>query len=224
MIVSHRWKFIFVKTRKTAGSSIERFLLPHLGPDDVVRGIATRNEAGRFNPLPELASHPDRANARLTLEQLARRRRFYQHMPAWRLRNRVGPDIWDEYTTFCFERNPWDKLVSFYYWRNQDPDARPPFEQWVRATPNLRGWDQYAIDDRVAVDVVGRYETIEDDLAAVLDRIGLDAPIDLPHEKSGYRPSDRAEEVAFSPALDEWVAEHFAPEIELMGYERPTRR
>ena len=72
--------------------------------------------------------------------------------------------------------------------------------------------------------MVGRYETLEDDLAAVLDRIGLDVPIDLPHDKSGYRPTERSEEVAYSPALDEWVAEHFAPEIELMGYERPTRR
>ncbi len=224
MIVSHRWKFIFVKTRKTAGSSIERFLLPHLGPDDVVRGVEARNADGRFNPLPELASHPDRANARLTLEQCARGVRYYQHMPAWRLRNRVGTTLWDEYTTFCFERNPWDKLVSFYYWRNKDPEHRPPFEQWVRSTPNLRAWDQYAIDDRVAVDEVGRYETLEVDLAAILGRIGLDVPIDLPHEKSGFRPGDRSEEVEFSPALDEWVAGHFAREIELMGYERPTRR
>ena len=224
MIVSHRWKFIFVKTRKTAGSSIERFLLPHLGPDDVVRGIDSRNADGRFNPLPELASHPDRANARLTVEQLARGVRFYQHMPAWRLRNRVGAATWDEYTTFCFERNPWDKLVSFYYWRTQDVADPPPFDEWVHTTPGLSAWDQYAIDDQVAVDQVGRYETLEADLAAVLDRIGLDVPIELPREKSGFRPGDRAEEVAFSPGLDEWVAEHFAREIALMGYERPTRR
>src|SRR6185312_10850295 len=69
VIVSHEWKFIFVKTRKTAGSSIERFLLPHLGADDVIRSFEARNARGRFNPRPELAAHHDRANVRLTLEQ-----------------------------------------------------------------------------------------------------------------------------------------------------------
>jgi hypothetical protein len=224
VIVSHRWKFIFVKTRKTAGSSIERFLLPHLGPDDVVRSFEARNAAGRFNPLPELAAHHDRANARLTIEQWLRRERFYTHMPAWRLRNRVGASTWDSYTTFCFERDPWDKLVSFYYWRTRDQAERPDFETWVRSTPGLRAWPQYTIDDRVVVDVVGRYERLEDDLAAVLDRIGLDVAVDLPRDKSGYRPSAADPGAAFSPALDAWVAEQFAPEIELMGYERPIRR
>jgi hypothetical protein len=53
-------------------------------------------------------------------------------------------------------------------------------------------------DDQVAVDVVGRYETLEDDLAAVLDRIGLDVPIDLPAKKSGYRRATGPRRVAFS--------------------------
>ncbi|MGZ4693579.1 MAG: hypothetical protein ACXWA3_08120 [Acidimicrobiales bacterium] len=222
MIVSHRWKFIFVKTRKTAGSSIERFLLPHLGPDDVIRSFEFRNAKGRFNPLPELVAHPDKANARLTVEQWARRERYYTHMPAWRLRNRVGPKVWDGYTTFCFERNPWDKLVSFYHWRTRDQADAPAFEPWVRSTPGLSAWSQYTIDGSVAVDVVGRYEHLQDDLATVLDRIGLDVPVELPHDKSGFRPDE--EESLFSPALDDWVARHFAPEIELMGYERPIRR
>ena len=222
MIVSHEWKFIFVKTRKTAGSSIERFLLPHLGADDVIRSFEARNARGRFNPRPELAAHHDRANVRLTLEQWVRAERYYTHMPAWRLRNRVGPAVWDSYTTFCFERNPWDKLVSFYHWRTRDQADRPDFETWVRSTPGLSAWTQYTIDDAVAVDVVGRYESLQDDLAAVLERIGLDVAIDLPRDKSGHRPAQ--DEVAFSPALDAWVAEHFAREIELMGYERPIRR
>jgi hypothetical protein len=36
MIVSHRHRFVFVTTRKTAGSSIEAALSPLAGPDAVV--------------------------------------------------------------------------------------------------------------------------------------------------------------------------------------------
>jgi hypothetical protein len=220
--VSHEHRFIFVKTRKTAGSSIERFLLPHLGPQDSIRSFARRNDGGRFNPLPEMRSHPDPSNIRLTVEQFARGERFVTHMPAWRLRNRVGRSVWDDYTTFCFERDPWDKLVSFYYWRTAGQTDPPPFDEWVRTTPGLSAWDKYTIDDQVAVDVVGRYEHLEADLAAVLDRIGLDIPIDLPRDKGGVRPVEDG--VTYTPELDTWVAEHFHREIELMGYEVPTRR
>ena len=38
MIVSHKHKFIFFKTRKTAGSSIQVALANHCGPDDIITG------------------------------------------------------------------------------------------------------------------------------------------------------------------------------------------
>jgi len=36
VIASHRHRFVFVKTRKTAGTSLEIALSRHCGPDDVV--------------------------------------------------------------------------------------------------------------------------------------------------------------------------------------------
>ena len=38
MIISHKHKFIFFKTRKTAGSSIQVTLAKHCGEDDIITG------------------------------------------------------------------------------------------------------------------------------------------------------------------------------------------
>ena len=38
MIVSHKHKFIFVKTHKTATQTFLKFIKPHLGADDVMAG------------------------------------------------------------------------------------------------------------------------------------------------------------------------------------------
>ena len=224
LIISHRHKCIFVKTRKTAGTSIERFFTTHLGPEDVIRGDEERNYRGRWNPGPELVAGRDPADLKLTIKQWRNGLRYYQHMPAWRIRARVGPAIWDEYFTFCFERDPWDKLVSFYWWRTRARAERPDFDTWVRTTPNLTAWPLYTRGDRLMVDFIGRYENLRDDLALVLDRIGLDAAPDLPFDKAGHRgPADG---VMFSPDLDDWVRHQFRHEIELLGYDPhlPTRR
>src|SRR6266852_6489903 len=57
MIISHKYKLIFIKTVKTAGTSIEVFLSKQCGPMDIVTPIAppveghqSRNYEGFINP------------------------------------------------------------------------------------------------------------------------------------------------------------------------------
>ena len=43
MIVSHKYKFIFIKTRKTAGTSIEYNLSKYLGKEDIITPTSEAN-------------------------------------------------------------------------------------------------------------------------------------------------------------------------------------
>jgi hypothetical protein len=220
MIVSHQHRFVFVKTRKTAGSSIEAALSPIAGPDAVVTPLLEelpdhrpRNWRASFNPVPELLANP-RA-ARWTLKQWRRRMGFYSHLPADRARLRLGRDRWDEYFTFCFERDPWDKVTSMYFWNTRQDPSPPPFEVWVeRRRRELSDWHLYTSRGRIIVDFVGRYERLEADLRAALDQAGVADRIELPRLKSGTRRGA----VTFTPRAREIVLDVFAREFEAFGY------
>ena len=226
MIVSHEHRFVFVKTHKTAGTSIEVLLAEHAGPDAIVTpltpavpGHEPRNFDGRFNPLPQIVRT---RQLRPALWDLRRHVAFENHLDLTRIRERVGRRRLDGYFTFCFERDPWEKVASYWGWKGQH--RHPDFRTFVLEGQLPSDFDAYSVDGEVAVDFVGRYEHLEEDLTSVLRRVGIDAPATLGHEKPGPQPAATLVDELFTPELDERVATVFAREISALGYEDRSRR
>jgi hypothetical protein len=44
-----------------------------------------------------------------------RKQIWYNHMPAAKIRDKIGADIWNSYFKFTVVRNPFDKLISGFY-------------------------------------------------------------------------------------------------------------
>lgn len=228
MIISHRYRFIFVKTVKTAGTSVEWYLNSHLGPDDVatpvyppVEGHVHRNHQGWFNPIPEVLASSPRAAKRAGLDVLTRRR-FYNHLPAYKIRARVGEDLWDDYFTFCVERNPWDKTVSFYSMLRARADGPLEWEDFIAGDDHCRNL-MYYTDPRdpskVIVDKVLRYEELNDELAKVFADLGV--PFDgrlSERAKSEHASGRRPYWEWYNEAQRERIAEVFDDEIAMHGY------
>jgi hypothetical protein len=147
---------------------------------------------------------------------------YYEHMAARRIRELIGQDIWDSYFTFCFERNPWDKVVSYYLWKKHG-QQKPmlPFDEYIARKPHRlpRDSDLYWDDDGVMVDRVFEFRNLSAALAELRERLGLALPEPLPREKTGVAVERRPYVEYYSDRSREAVADLFQREINLMGYE-----
>ncbi|MHA3702236.1 sulfotransferase family 2 domain-containing protein [Jatrophihabitans sp. YIM 134969] len=230
VIVSHRHRFIFLKTRKTAGTSVEIALSEYLGPDDVITAIGAADEALRRErgwPGPQHDRWPLHLYRRPELARLVRTRRparAYNHMPAAEVRRLVGEEVWTSYRKVTTVRNPFDAVVSFYHWRIRKipVDQRPTLSAFLRSDQLerlTRNWSTYTIDDRVVADHVCRYEELDAALAATGTALGLPGRLSLPHAKGQVRPDRRAARELLDDADLAVVRAKFARELETFGYQ-----
>ena len=143
-------------------------------------------------------------------------------MPAVEIRAIVGEDVWSSYYTWCVERNPWDKVISDYYFRFRVPETRPPLRTFIEsglADASVLNLPRYTVGGKVAVDLVARYEDLTSELARVERRLGLPSEaLVLPRAKAHYRTDRRHYSAAYRPAEADLVAQLFAEEIALHRY------
>lgn len=229
MIISHEHKFIFLKTAKTAGTSIEIALSKFCGSDDVITKIARpdqriRSEVGY--PGPQNDDLPLRGYAAADLLWSLRHRRksrYRNHFQSRQIKRCVGEDVWNRYYKFCFERNPWDRVISQFYWLSRGNPTSSISEFIDSDAPRLlkrKGIDVYTIDGQVVVDRVCRYEDVENELERVCsEQLGLPEKLVLPRAKGGYRGDRRPYREVLGDEDREKIARIFADEIELFGYE-----
>jgi hypothetical protein len=224
VIISHAHRFVFVKTRKTAGTSVEVFLERIAGDDAVVTpiwpevdGHVPRNYMRVDNPLRSAIL---RARQRKLTGDTRDHPAYFNHIPARRIRQRLGRRRWNGYFTFAFERNPWDKVVSDYFWRRGNNHDDGTFRDFVLNGKLHSDFDLYSLDgETVGVDFVGRYEHLEDDLRTVLDRLGLGQHATaLTREKGTFRPVDADVDTLYDAEMSGRIESVFGREIRAFGY------
>lgn len=228
MIVSHRYRFIFIKTRKTAGTSVEISLSRYCGPEDILTPLhppedeASRRSVGR-RPQNWSRAFRDWTKRQILRYLLTGKRptAFWNHIPALEIRARIGEDVWQSYFKFCFERDPWDKTISYY--QHKGIQKYHSFDDFIqRGEFGQANWPLYTIDGEIVVDRVCRYENLSQDLGAVADKLGI--PFDgwLPRAKAGYRDPSFVRDQLTKEQI-QLIGARLAEEVRLLGYEAPMR-
>jgi hypothetical protein len=226
MIISHVHKFIFIKTFKTAGTSVEIALSKYCGPDDVITPIIPEDEAkrrelgypGPQNDLIPLSRYTFGDFARAL--QKRRRLHFTNHVGADFIQKYVDPEVWDSYFKFCFERNPWDRVISAYYFRNRE-EPRPGIAKFIDSgrANTFGGFELYTRDGTILVDRVFKFEQLESAMEELRERIGLPETPVLPRTKAGTRANKSGYRELLTPEQRDHIARVYAREIAYFGYE-----
>ena len=142
-------------------------------------------------------------------------------MKAEEMRAHIDPAVWRSYFKFAFERNPWDRQVSLYYHRYREEDDRPDFATFIHKDKkaHINNFGVYSIDGTLAVDFLGRFETLEKDLRFALEHVGLSTAEALPDAKTRFRPGSVPYRDHYDEETRNIVADWYASEIKLLGYE-----
>jgi len=143
---------------------------------------------------------------------------------------------YEDYFSFTFIRNPWDRAVSDYFWIKKALNIEDSFKNYLLLdnnfnVPNLRyphlneaGRGDHILaqsdfilnsnGDRI-VDFIGRFENLQEDFNIVCDKIGI-AQKQLPHRnKSKHKHYTEY----YDDETKEIVSEKYAKDIEYFGYE-----
>lgn len=214
MLLSLRYKFLFVHIAKTGGTSVRAALRPYRWKDPY------RIPLFLCSRLSSITHH--RLGCKLP-----------RHAKAIAAREMLPRELFDQLFKFAFVRNPWDLQVSSYHHiRRERPHLLSginDFETFLRwkldsdrkyhyiIDTSIELQSDYVVDlhGNIIVDYIGRYERLEDDFREACNKIGI-RPLALPRKRQA---KDRtAYKEYYTNATAQLVAQYFERDIEMFGY------
>lgn len=211
-IVSFEYNLVFIKTTKTAGTSIEVDLSRRVEEAAVVTPIIPATESHR----PRNYQTPSG--------------RFFNHMTAAQIRELLGAQVFDRMYKFCVERDPVEKCISHFHMlrnseiHNQKGRYRLDWDDYCKAGVFPLDLDKYSEvsgEKRVLLaDRILRYERLNEDLPPLLESLGIPGFTLQAREKSSYRLSELIRPQDVTARQRELIETAFATTCEATGLYR----
>ncbi len=158
-----------------------------------------------------------------------------KHAKAFEIKYLLGEELWEQYFSFAFVRNPWSLMVSCYHWwlqkakdikyhsgKAKQVAAMKDFNEFMQSKfgrkmineryGNMFDW--ISENNKIIVDYVGKLETIEKDWEHICEQLKI-KQMPLPHiNKSKHRDYRKY----YNDESIQIVAERFKKTIDLFDY------
>lgn len=165
----------------------------------------------------------------------------FRHHSDYMVYEQANPKAFYAAFKFCFVRNPYDRLVSTYFYLSRGGAGRVDERIASRINRNARNFSEFVqkivnstsihthvlfrpqisfvcdFDLAPRVDFVGKFETIRDDFEYVAQRIGVSA--DLPTLNS---QSKRPFGSYYTPQLADEVFKLYSADFQVFGYSKES--
>ena len=231
-IVSTEHSFVYFVTPKVACSSIKEALLPLFSIDADTYSHVGKDGNSRTRPHRAFNESRNQLNKK---EYLARESEFSAFLRFGFVRN-----PWDRliscYRQKLLHRKRPDRKDNRPLQGSRDnPDAfylGMSFEEFieqVHAIPDSESDQHFKSqasifythdpDERCLASVIGHFESLTDDFGAVMAQLGLADRVTLGHRLRSRRPGKRPYTEFYDERLRGLVAERFADDIRLFGYD-----
>jgi len=232
MIISHKYKFIFIKTKKVAGTSLEIALSKYCTNSDII----TRHIDEDICKELGFTTTASKSNQKKSLKEMAfkdvlasffysrLRNKYFHHMSASDISNCVGEKIWKQYFKFTIVRNPFDRLVSQYYWKNRKNINPVAFDVFLSEHSHLirENWNLYTENNQILVDDFIKYENLEEDINRISKKVGLPENVfnvmKKINEKRNIRPNSSSYQDIIGKESKELILNLDREEINIFGY------
>lgn len=197
MYISHKYKFIFLRTPKTASSSLSEFLIKNVDdPQAVYTEVDDTKIAGTLDKSIVNKYRKDFKYFHFTLEDLVKE-------------NIITPQQIKNYKCFAVLRDPIDRQKSFYYfykkWRKECKNVPASLEEYKRMAPEgyfLREPNSEILQSSF-LEYNGQlcgeywlYENIDEELDRFVKEYGIQVKHPLPKHKTKFR-TNRENEINF---------------------------
>lgn len=215
MIISDKHKFIYFKAKKVAGTSTEIILSQFCDSNDIVTPISKNHGEQNYQHQPRNYLANDGEN-----------KIFWNHVSPREIKSKIGEEKFSSYFRFITIRNPYDRAVSWYCWKNLDrckccDRLKQTFKEFIMLDGLAKlypfSWwafldGQYILDDYI------KFENLEEDTIRIADK-WFDIR-NMPYPKTKY--NTREVGIPYQEYYDQHtfdvVSEKYKKDIDFFGY------
>ena len=176
MILSYKNKFIFIKSQKTGGTSLEVALSNFCGDKDIITPIFPKSNEDLRKNFGFRGPQNYKTNAEVLVNNKIVKFEFFNHLPISVLKKIIPEEIFNRYYKFTIVRNPFDQILSFYYWKVRGKLNTISFSNFCEQ--NAKNFFQnekklISINNDLPYNKIIKYENLQNDITYLDEKLNF---------------------------------------------------